>query len=388
MKQKLTVIFLSSSGFPFKISAFNEKYKLLAKGLIEADYEVKLLTKLNNIKNLEKNYGVFEGIDYIFLSGIKERKKLLSKIIGILKAFLAEFLFIANHRHQNAYNYLILSYCAFPLVLYYSFISKIFRYKLVISIMEFHPVTQKGFFAKINAKLFDYYSFYFAHGAIPISNFLYNFIKERYPKYPILVVPVLSDYNFKSINVKNLNISGQYFLYCGSIGFKDVIDFVVNTFSKIQHNTVRLKLVLSGKINDLQVFQCEIKNKNIDIYHTITYDELYSLYQNALGLLIPLRPNLQDKARFPQKIAEYLASGRPIITTNYGEIPFYFKNNENAFVAEKYDIEMYLEKLLFVLDNPVVATQVGLNGKKLGRDKFHYANYGSILSNFLNSLSN
>ena len=53
------------------------------------------------------------------------------------------------------------------------------------------------------------------------------------------------------------------------------------------------------------------------------------MYKNATAHLIPLSNSIQDTARFPNKISEYLASAKPIITTDVGEIKHYFKDMDN-----------------------------------------------------------
>ena len=53
----------------------------------------------------------------------------------------------------------------------------------------------------------------------------------------------------------------------------------------------------------------------------------------AHGLLIPLFDDVRSTARFPTKIGEYLASGRPIVTTAVGEMPRYFEDGVTAFIS-------------------------------------------------------
>ena len=79
---------------------------------------------------------------------------------------------------------------------------------------------------------------------------------------------------------------------------------------------------------------------------------MYNYYKNAKALLIPLRPITQDEARFPHKIGEYLASGNPAISTNYGEIKHYFKDQETMLIADSYQINDFAGKMQYILDFP------------------------------------
>ena len=49
--------------------------------------------------------------------------------------------------------------------------------------------------------------------------------------------------------------------------------------------------------------------------------------------------SLQDRARFSQKIAEYLMAQRPIITVDTGDIPYYFTHGKNAYILKTLSVE-------------------------------------------------
>lgn len=387
MSQKSKVFFLSASGFPLKISASNLKYKLIAKALNEAGYETTLFSKQNSIKNLESNIGIFEGINYIFLSGVKKRSGILDRLLGIIIAYITEIRVLFKAKSSKR-NYLILSYCSFHLVIYYWVLCRVLQYRLVISIMEYHPSIVRSPGSKINAFLFDNYAFCFSNGALPISHFLNEMIQSRHKNLPTFILPVLADFNdFNDIKTASSVNKNSYFLFCGSIGYSETIRFIIDSFLLLGGRDVKLILVLSGKKELLNSFECEFKqSKNISIYWDLSYKDLYKMYSDSLALLIPLRPVLQDKARFSQKIAEYLASGRPIITNKIGEIEYYFTDSENAFVVEDYNRKQYCEKMEFIINNPETATIVGENGRNLGLRKFHYQIFSASLHQFLGRL--
>ena len=112
--------------------------------------------------------------------------------------------------------------------------------------------------------------------------------------------------------------------------------------------------------------------------------QLYNYYKNAAALFIPLRPTIQDKARFPHKIGEYLASGNPVISTNYGEVKHYFIDRETMLIADVYNIDLFSDKMQFIIDNPGEAQKIGNNGKSLALSSFDYKVYGEKIINFLN----
>ncbi len=110
-------------------------------------------------------------------------------------------------------------------------------------------------------------------------------------------------------------------------------------------------------------------------------------YCEAKALLIPLRPTLQDTARFPHKIGEYLASGNPIITTNYGEVKHHFRQGETAFIAEEYKVAAYAEQMQLILNQPEMAKAVGKKGKEYGLAQFDCTVHGMRMLTFFQELS-
>ena len=122
----------------------------------------------------------------------------------------------------------------------------------------------------------------------------------------------------------------------------------LNSFELIENSDTLLYLVVNGSIDQLAEIENRIatssKSRIIKLISNISDKELSVLYKNATGLLIPLRPTIQDEARFPHKFGEYLVSGNPVITTNYGEVRYYFKDMVNALVAEVYEEKALLKK--------------------------------------------
>ena len=128
------------------------------------------------------------------------------------------------------------------------------------------------------------------------------------------------------------------------------------------------------------------KRDHVRLFSNLKYSHLIHKYVHAKALLIPLTDSITDKARFPQKISEYLASGNPIITTNYGEVPFYFQDQKNALVANNYNVEEFASKFDFVVDNPEASVEIGKNGKATGLKFFDHNSYGAEIRKMIISL--
>ena len=210
------------------------------------------------------------------------------------------------------------------------------------------------------------------------------------PGKPMLKIPAIC--NFEEFNLQKRDEKESYFLYCGASGYREIINFILEAYDKLNSNlSHNLYLIVSGGSASqydefdqyLQKFKLVSK---IKVFSNIPFSKLINLYVNASALLIPLRPTMQDAARFPHKIAEYAATANPIITTNYGEVSHYFKDEENALIANSYDTAAFAEKMNFAVENPKLAKKIGQNVKELGLREFSHLKYGPILRDFLQEI--
>ena len=91
-------------------------------------------------------------------------------------------------------------------------------------------------------------------------------------------------------------------------------------------------------------------------------------------------------AGFPSKVTEYLATGKPVLVSKVGDIPFYLNDCENAFIAEPDSIESFVQKLDFILCNYKFALEVGKCGKKLSESIFSYEYQALKIISYLKSI--
>ena len=171
---------------------------------------------------------------------------------------------------------------------------------------------------RMNAYLFDRYAAKLWDGCLPISDFLMQKAHEVNPDLKMLKVAPLCNLDLFEQNKLPSPEAKPYILYCGSRDYKEVAEMIEEAYrmSRLK-DKVGLRLLLDG---------------NLD------YDVLVSYFKHAEALLIPLRNNIRDIARFPNKICEYTASQSIVITTPYGEMPHYFSDGKNAIIADDYSV--------------------------------------------------
>ena len=97
--------------------------------------------------------------------------------------------------------------------------------------------------------------------------------------------------------------------------------------------------------------------------------------------------NLEAKASFPSKLPEFLASSRPVIAVNVGEVPLYVADGSTIFLVEPEDINALAEKIEYVLANDDLAKAVGMKGKELADTIFNYNYQARRMLGFVHSLN-
>ncbi|MDN5214190.1 glycosyltransferase [Fulvivirgaceae bacterium BMA12] len=389
------IVYLGAVGFPIGFAEI-EKVKLVSRSLINAGASVLVISnkgvhKRNKGLEVYKS-GTEEEIKYIYTTGTPFRpegflKRNLLKVYGIV----AEIALLFKLAIKKQLDIAIISSKRFNIIFLYYLLSRLLRFKTVLNYAEFNSELskEKGNKNGINDFLFEKYAVHLMDGIIPISEFLVDVLKKKSPTKPYIKIPVLCD--FSKFDPGNRQAVEPYFLFCSSVNNMEVMDFILEAFGRINVNAEHyLYLVVNGPDHALALFSEAVaqhkKSRFIKTFRNLPYQELVTLYINARGLLIPLRPVPRDIARFPHKIGEYCASANPIITTNVGEVVNFFEDNKNAFVAADFAVDDFSQKMEEVLNHPEKAKVVGQSGLELGYKHFNYLHYGDQLMDFFKKL--
>jgi glycosyltransferase involved in cell wall biosynthesis len=114
--------------------------------------------------------------------------------------------------------------------------------------------------------------------------------------------------------------------------------------------------------------------------------QLYKLFASADLLLAPMHDNNRSAARFPLKIADYLMSGRPVLSSDIGEVAMTLKDGESAFLAKADDLRDFVKKMEIALTHPN-RFQIALNGRDIAIKNFDYKMNGKRLLEFVHSIN-
>ena len=109
---------------------------------------------------------------------------------------------------------------------------------------------------------------------------------------------------------------------------------------------------------------------------------LEACYKSATALLIPLWNDDQSRTRMPNKLAEYLASGRPVVTSKVGDILDFLVDGVNAHLAQPGSELDFADRMIAVLRDPERANQIGAAGQRTCLAQLDYRVYADRLAGF------
>ena len=383
------IVFCGYNVFPIGFAQM-QRLMLIAKGLSEQDVNVLIMCRYGTYNKKSTNIaaeGVFENIPYIYCSGESFRRVgFLSRNVKKLKGLVMEFIYLLKKRITGKLDYIFVSTNSFENAIYYSLLARLLFTKSLIDNTEYWSAVKRHKFG-FGEKIYDFLTPILYHKVICISDFLYEHTLKFKKQKHILKIPAIVD--FSKFNNKTSNKAiNDYVLFCGSAVYFEVVNFIISSYEVIEDDIIKLILVCSnGRNSDFEKLNDRIasssKKNLIILKRDISYKELVSLYQNSLALLIPLRPTIEDRARFPHKLGEYTASKSLIITTNLGEIPNYFRDLENALISKNYSIDEFGTKIDYAIKEKIIIKEIKQKSFETGLLHFDYKINGKKIYNFL-----
>jgi len=235
----------------------------------------------------------------------------------------------------------------------------------------------------LNDVLISYY-----HGVIVISRALDNWCL-KYNRNKILI-PILTDCELFKIGKETVKKREDLFIigFTGSLNQnKDGLLYLLSAVNRLKNHGYGILLNLYGPVTKMEMayFQKYITDKkieNIIFKGNFTY-ELLIKELNKHDLLIMPRPySKQGKYGFATKLADYLASGIPVLTTNISDNTKYIKHGYNGFIIDYNDLDHLADSISLIMQN-VNLDLIGYRGRLTAEECFDFRNYSKVLKNFL-----
>ena len=159
-------------------------------------------------------------------------------------------------------------------------------------------------------------------------------MERQYSGKNLLRLPPLVDIDDPIWHQNKIDHSDIYeFYFAGTIGVKEKVDSIVNAFSKLEADNVRLKIVGITKEEYLGLYpeqNTEIDKRIIFMGRMSHKAAIQHLLSTDCYIFIRERTR-QNQAGFPTKFVEATTCGVPIVTTNVSDIKQYMESDVALF---------------------------------------------------------
>jgi len=204
------------------------------------------------------------------------------------------------------------------------------------------------------------------------SNFYRNkFIEFGIPENKTIHIP-----NFIDVYKYDPSYDNEdYFMYFGRLSEEKGL----KTLLKAMKSVKRSKLVIVGTgpielemANLIRIYNLD----NVEMVGFKNGNELLDIIKNSMFSIIPS----EWYENGPLSVLEAMAMGKPVIGADIGGIPELIDNKNTGLVFETGNEESLSEKINFLLDNPKVAVEMGVNSRKKVEAEYNQSeHYNRIL---------
>lgn len=233
-------------------------------------------------------------------------------------------------------------------------------------------------------------------GVIAISETLFDLANQYVSKKCVVIkVPILVDFAQYEMKDASGDMDVPYVFHAGSLSEqKDGFLGMVKAFGMaVQKAGMNIQFISTGTIDKcpsktelLETIKSYQIEDRLQFLGYISETELKRYLSGASLVIINKHITQQNKYCFSTKIGEYMAAGKPLVITRFGEAVNWLKDGETAYVVEPGETEQLAETIIRAFENEDERRSIGENGKILCKKAFDYGVYGATLVSFVSEM--
>jgi glycosyltransferase involved in cell wall biosynthesis len=400
LPQPLSVVVAGTSfGFPYGQGAASRAY-WYAKALQSAGAKVRVVTLLKPREGSEESTepacGTYEGIEYEYACGtrVRPRSFLLRRLLGLRLIVRVQAIVRTLSREAPGHS-AVLIYSESSL--WIAVLAVTCRLNHVVSVLDLCEYPLVGRLGSARASLARELRRRIVYprldGIIPISSFLEKYVLGSRRPPPTLVVPVMVDTAMFTPGHERTATEHTRVVYCGALGRLDEVTRAICAFAQATDGLDEAELVIVGDGPIDRVKQAESlvralgMNGRVRFTGAVRREDLPEVLRSADVFVLPRAPGVFSTAGLPNKLGEYLATGRPVVVNANGDIPHYVTDGVSAFLVDPHDEAQFAATLRRALVDRAEAAGVGVRGRDAAVEHFDFRRQGVRLAAFLATLT-
>ncbi|HDT14861.1 MAG TPA: glycosyltransferase WbuB [Firmicutes bacterium] len=168
------------------------------------------------------------------------------------------------------------------------------------------------------------------------------------------------------------------------IGFgQGDVDLLVQAFNLLRKKRRDIVLLIVGPAdrNTAGIIEKSPYKEDIIATGRVSYDRIPGLTAAADIFLLPLRNNIANEARWPNKIGDYLSAGRPVVANPTGDVRHVIRKYKTGLCSAP-DPRAMAEKISILLGNKRLMKKYGINALKTAKSVLSWEKLTDKLERF------
>jgi glycosyltransferase involved in cell wall biosynthesis len=397
-------IIITGTGFCFpEGTGATVRVRAFAKGLMHHGATVHLFcpkpteNQHAGLEALQVN-GVSEGIPFDYTCGQRFIAKtrvgaLLLYLKGLWRACQA----IRRIHRETPVDAILLWYAELPInILVFGILAKSIGARLISERSEFPFVyTQQTVVVRMKRWVGEYANRRLLDGVIVISTFLQDYFASRLPKsIKVIRVPILVEPNSFAPAAVIGERKEFKIIYCGNLEHDGEVAGLLLAFGQIASEFLQWRMEVIGpppqRLADEEELRALVVRLGlagrVAFSGAVTRSDIPARLGAGDILALPRASGTFSTGGFPTKLADYLATGRPVVVTSTGDISQYLQDGVSAFLAPPDDTAAFARVLRHVMSHPEEARAVGLRGREVAESQFNSYLHGARIIEFIRLL--
>lgn len=203
---------------------------------------------------------------------------------------------------------------------------------------------------------------------------------------PFAVVHNFAESRWLSWPLPQPNYHSPSFFYAGVISLERGFDTMVAALKKVslQYPNVHLRLfghlrISEESLRDLSDY--EAMQNHLTFYGYVAQEQAFEYAKTSLAGIVLLKPVGDYVDSYPTKLFDYMALGLPVITSDLPLLKEVIEAHKCGFCVSAYDADSLAHAMITCIENPVLMTQMGRNGREAVINKYNWEKEGASLLN-------